>query len=113
HLGFLHSSDEYKVMALASYGKPEFADVFRSIIQVADDGTYHIDHLDFEKAFGPMRRKGDTFEAHHFNIAHSLQLVLQETVLRLATSLHRETGLDKLCMAGGVALNCVMNAYLR
>lgn len=113
HLGFLHSSDEYKVMALASYGKPEFADVFRDIIHFSDDGTYHIDNLDFEKVFGPMRKKGDTFQAHHFNIAHSLQIVLQETVLRLATWLHRETGLDKLCMAGGVALNCVMNGYLR
>lgn len=113
HLGFLHSSDEYKVMALASYGKPEFADIFRRIIRVEDDGRYEIDRINFETAFGPMRKKGDAFEAHHFNIAHSLQLVLQETVMQLATWLHRRTGLDNLCMAGGVALNCVMNAHLR
>lgn len=113
HLGFLHSSDEYKVMALASYGDPVFADVFRNSIKVGDDGTYHVDELDFDKAFGPPRRRGDRLEARHFDIAHSLQVVLQETVLRIATSLHKRTGLDRLCIAGGVALNCVMNAYLR
>jgi len=113
YLGFLHSSDEYKVMALASYGKPVFADIFREIIHVAENGMYHIDDLDFVKAFGAARKKGDTFDEHHFNIAHSLQVVLQETVLRLATWLQRQTGQKKLCMAGGVALNCVMNAYLR
>jgi carbamoyltransferase len=113
YLGFLHSSDEYKVMALASYGKPVFADVFRNIIHVEADGKYRIDHLDFVAAFGPARKKGDPFGKHEFNIAHSLQLVLHETVLRLATWLHHRTGLNKLCLAGGVALNCVLNAYLR
>jgi carbamoyltransferase len=113
HLGFLHSSDEYKVMALASYGKPVFADVFRNIIHIEKDGTYTIEELDFERAFGPMRKKNERFEEHHFNIAHSLQLVLQETVIRLANWLHAETGMKNLCLAGGVALNCVMNAHLR
>ena len=113
YLGFLHSSDEYKVMALASYGRPVFADVFRDVIHVEADGKYRIDDLDFVAAFGPARRKGDPFGKHEFNIAHSLQLVLQETVLRLATWLYERTGLDKLCLAGGVALNCVMNACLR
>jgi carbamoyltransferase len=67
HLGFLHSSDEYKVMALASYGKPEFINEFDAMIQVYDDGTYTIDDVDFESIFGPKRRKGDEFTAHHFN----------------------------------------------
>lgn len=113
HLGFLHSSDEYKVMALASYGKPEFVKEFQSMIHVYKDGTYTIDDTDLSLPFGPQRRKGDDFTRHHFNIAHSLQKVLQDTVLQLAEWLHDQTGEDNLCMAGGVALNCVMNAYLR
>ena len=113
YLGFLHSSDEYKVMALASYGKPVFADKFRQMIHLHPDGGYTIDDVDFTQLFGPRRKRGDEFGELHFNIAHSLQLVLQETVLKLAEWLHKKTGMDDLCMAGGVALNCVMNAYLR
>lgn len=113
YLGFLHSSDEYKVMALASYGKPVYADVFRDIIHVEDDGAYTVDDLDFARVFGAARNKGDEFGEQHFNIAHSLQVVLQETVLRMIKWLHHETGQKQLCLAGGVALNCVMNAYLR
>jgi carbamoyltransferase len=113
HLGFLHSSDEYKVMALASYGKPEFEKEFRDMIHVGDNGQYTIDDVDFDAIFGPMRKKGDEFTAHHFNIAHSLQKVLHETVLQLADWLYAQTKEETLCMAGGVALNCVMNAYLR
>ena len=113
YLGFLHSSDEYKVMALASYGKPIFADTFRDIIHIGSEGKYTIDDINFSNLFGPARSKGEAFGEYHFNIAHSLQVVLQESVLRLAGWLHKRTGHDKLCMAGGVALNCVMNAYLR
>lgn len=113
YLGFLHSSDEYKVMALASYGKPVFVDEFRNIIHIDDDGQYTIDDMDFTRIFGPARRRGDEFGEQHFNIAHSLQVVLQESVLRLVKWLHKRTGLENLCMAGGVALNCVMNAHLR
>jgi carbamoyltransferase len=113
HLGFLHSSDEYKVMALASYGKPEFIDDFRSMIDIGENGTYLIHDVDFTILFGPMRRKGEAFTAHHFNIAHSLQAALEEKVLTLATWLFDETKEENLCMAGGVALNCVLNARLR
>lgn len=113
YLGFLHASDEYKVMALASFGKPVYADVFRKAIHFEADGGYRIDDLDFVRTFGPARRRGEVFGELHFNIAHSLQAVLQETVLRMATWLHRQTGFGKLCLAGGVGLNCVMNAYLR
>ncbi len=113
YLGFLHSSDEYKVMALASYGKPVFAPVFRSMISLQADGNYTVSNDDFEKHFGPTRLRNDPFTEHHFNIAHSLQLVLEETVLELVKWLHERTGLHNLCMAGGVALNCVMNARLR
>jgi carbamoyltransferase len=113
HLGFLHSSDEYKVMALASYGRPEFVREFESMIHVYDDGTYTIDDIDFSSLFGPVRKRGDEFTEHHFNIAHSLQKVLQDTVLKLANWLYDQTHEENLCMAGGVALNCVLNAYLR
>jgi carbamoyltransferase len=113
YLGFLHSSDEYKVMALASYGNNVFEDDFRNMIHVGDNGVYTIDDVNLEELFGPTRKKGDEFTAHHFNIAHSLQKVLQETVLELVKWFHRKTGMESLCLAGGVALNCVMNAYLR
>jgi carbamoyltransferase len=113
HLGFLHSSDEYKVMALASYGKPVYADIFRNMIRLNGNGTYFIQDDDFEKHFGPKRLRNDDFTEYHFNIAHSLQLVLEETVLKLVQWLHEQTKSDNLCMAGGVALNCVMNARIR
>lgn len=113
YLGFLHSSDEYKVMALASYGKPVFADIFRSMITYHENGLYTIANDDFEKHFGPARLRHEPFEEIHFDIAHSLQLVLEETVLKLAGWLFEQTHADNLCLAGGVALNCVMNARIR
>jgi carbamoyltransferase len=113
HLGFLHSSDEYKVMALASYGKPTFVEEFRSIIEIGPNGQYTIDDADLTALFGPARVKEDPFTQHHFDVAHSLQKVLQEKVLLLAEWLQATTGEENLCMAGGVALNCVLNAYLR
>ncbi|HEY9049200.1 MAG TPA: carbamoyltransferase C-terminal domain-containing protein [Ohtaekwangia sp.] len=113
HLGFLHSSDEYKVMALASYGKPEFIKEFRSIIHLQGNGSYTIDQVDLSELLGPMRLRGDEFTRRHFDIAHSLQYVLQETVLELSHWLNDRTHEVNLCMAGGVALNCVLNAYLR
>jgi carbamoyltransferase len=113
YLGFLHSSDEYKVMALASFGKPRFLGRFRDIIRVGEHGRYTIEPLRLEEWFGPARRKGQPFEERHFDIAHSLQQALEETVLAIAGWLHRESGSRNLCLAGGVALNCVMNARLR
>lgn len=113
HLGFLHSSDEYKVMALASYGKPVFAETFRKMIHMCDKGRYTIDDVDFSALFGPRRKKGDPFGTQQFNIAHSLQQVLQETVLRITEWLYDVTKEESLCIAGGVGLNCVMNAWLR
>ena len=76
YLGFLHSSDEYKVMALASYGKPVFVDDFRDMIHVGENGQYTIDNERLEERFGPSRTKNDPFSEHHFNIAHSLQFVM-------------------------------------
>jgi carbamoyltransferase len=113
HLGFLHSSDEYKVMALASYGKPTYLDTFRKMIHIAEEGSYTIDRVSLEELFGPRRLRGADLEAKHFDIAHSLQKALEESVLEIARILHAKTRSNYLCMAGGVALNCVMNARLR
>lgn len=113
YLGFLHSSDEYKVMALASYGQPVYADAFREILRLSANGQYTVDDPRLEERFGPTRLRGAPMEQQHFDIARSLQEVLTETVLELTRWLHRETGEDQLCMAGGVALNCAMNGRLR
>jgi carbamoyltransferase len=114
YLGFLHSSDEYKVMALASFGRPVYLDQFSEILQLQENGQYTLqDPLDLEERFGPTRQKGDPIEQRHFDIAHSLQVSLETSVLRIAEWLCEATGSRNLCLAGGVALNCVMNARLR
>ncbi|ARP85523.1 carbamoyltransferase family protein [Bordetella genomosp. 9] len=112
YLGFLRSSDEYKVMALASYGKPEYVDVFREIVRLDKEGGYTIEPVNLVARFGPARKRGAPFEQRHMNIAHSLQKVLEETALHMARWLHEQTGARDLSMAGGVALNCVMNAHI-
>lgn len=113
YLGFLHSSDEYKVMALASYGKPVYLDEFRSMIQLGKNGKYEINDTRLEERFGRARKKDEPFLEKHFNIAHSLQKALEETVLELVNWFQKETKQQNLCMAGGVALNCVLNSVIR
>ncbi len=113
YLGFLPSSDEYKVMALASFGRPRYLSIFREIVQVGSNGQYTIQPVQLEESFGPARMKGGPLEQRHYDIAHSLQVALEETALELADWLYQVTHADNLCMAGGVALNCVMNARLR
>ena len=112
-LGFLHSSDEYKVMALAAFGHPSYADVFREIVRYRGNGSYTVEEPNLVERFGQPRERGGPLEQRHYDIAASLQTVLEETVLELARWLHERTGLPRLCMAGGVALNCVMNARIR
>lgn len=113
YLGFLHSSDEYKVMALASYGKPIYADQMRQLVRYRGDGRYDVDDADLVALFGPARERGGPITPNHCDIAHALQLVLEETTLRAVEWLAAETGEKQLAMAGGVALNCVMNARIR
>jgi carbamoyltransferase len=113
YLGFLHSSDEYKVMALASFGRPAFANEFRDVVRLGPAGKYTIEPPRLAERFGPARPRGGPLEQRHYDIAHSLQVVLEETVIELARWLHSASGCDDLCLAGGVALNCVMNARLR
>ncbi|HEY2249862.1 MAG TPA: carbamoyltransferase C-terminal domain-containing protein [Planctomycetaceae bacterium] len=113
YLGFLRSSDEYKVMALASYGKPAYADEFRRMIKLGPRGQFTIEPARLADRFGPARMPGEPLAEQHFDLARSLQDVLTERVLEIADWLHQETGLADLCVAGGVALNCVLNARLR
>ncbi len=113
HLGFLHSSDEYKVMALASYGRPAYADQFRQIVRHDGEGGYTVADANLVELFGAARERGGPLERRHYDIARSLQLMLEESVLTMADWLADVSGETKLCMAGGVALNCVMNARVR
>src|SRR5437763_2649309 len=100
-------------MALASFGKPRYVADVRAIVQLGADGQYTIQPPRLEERCGPARMRGEPLEQRHCDVAHSLQVVLEESVLELACWLHRATGSTNLCMAGGVALNCVMNARLR
>lgn len=113
YLGFLHSSDEYKVMALASYGKPAYVKDFRDMVWMGEQGQYRIQQTQLDARFGPARLRHEPFTNYHFDIARSLQYVLEETVLELALWLHSETKQRCLTLAGGVALNCVLNARIR
>lgn len=113
HLGFLHSSDEYKVMALAALGQPRFRDALQAALRVEGNGQFNLGPLDLEALTGPRRRPGDTLSEAHLDLAASLQDVLEDTVLALARWLREASGARHLALAGGVALNCVMNARLR
>jgi carbamoyltransferase len=113
HLGFLHSSDEYKVMALAALGRPTLRGALRDQVQVHERGRYTIEPIDLESLAGPRRERGAPLEQRHLNLAASLQAVLEDVVLKVACWLREASGERNLAMAGGVALNCVMNAKLR
>ncbi|OPY60415.1 MAG: Decarbamoylnovobiocin carbamoyltransferase [Syntrophorhabdaceae bacterium PtaU1.Bin034] len=113
HLGFLHSSDEYKVMALASFGRPRYLTAFRNAIRVGEEGQYQIETGRLWKELGPPRLPGEPLRQRHKDIAHSLQGALEESVLKIVRWLHQVTKSDNLCMAGGVALNCVLNSSIR
>jgi carbamoyltransferase len=113
HLGFLHSSDEYKVMALAALGTPTFRGALRDHVRIGSEGRYEIAALDLTALFGPRRARGAPMEQRHFDLAASLQAVLEESVLKIAKWLRGASGEADLVMAGGVALNCVMNSKLR
>ena len=122
HLGFEVNEGEYKVMGLAPYGKPTLVDKVRQVVDVKSDGSFRLDMSyfayhqrlkttgpKFEKAFGPPRMPDGPFTDQHADLAASIQAIVEEVVLNAARHLHRETGLSRLVMAGGVALNCVAN----
>jgi carbamoyltransferase len=111
HLGFARSSDEYKVMALASYGTPRWkAEIARSMHATGDGGFVALP-VDLTQFTAP-RRDGEPFSAAHADIAASVQAALQDVLLDLARWLHAQTGDRALVMAGGVALNVVANSYI-
>jgi carbamoyltransferase len=124
YLGFKVNSAEYKVMGLAPYGKPvHFERIMREMVQLCDDGSFRLnmeyfayDHglvmtsPAFDEFFGGPPRKPEAWmNEREFDIAASVQKVCEEIVLRMVRHIHKETGLTNLCMAGGVALNCVAN----
>ena len=111
HLGFQRSSDEYKVMALASYGVPRHLPVLREAVRVTGDGGFRTDPVAWD-ALAKRRGRGDEFDAEHADLAASVQARLEEVLLQLVRWLHEQTGDRVLTMAGGVALNCVANSRL-
>jgi carbamoyltransferase len=112
HLGFRRSSDEYKVMAMASYGRPRFADDLARSVYATEDGGFRTEPIDWE-AYAPRRHGGDgDFEPVHADLATSVQRRLEEVLLELARWLHGRTGQRDLTLAGGIALNCVANTRL-
>src|SRR5215216_610412 len=111
HLGFRRSSDEYKVMAMASYAEPSFLPELRRLVRTDGAGGYRVGAVDLE-AFTPALAPGAEFEERHAALAASVQRRLEEVLLELAGWLHGRTGDRDLVMAGGVALNCVANSVL-
>ena len=111
HLGFRRSSDEYKVMAMASYGKPRFLDAFRELVAATGNGGFRTERVDWER-FAPALEAGEQFSPAHADLARSVQERLEEVLLDIARWLHGRTGERCLTMAGGVALNCVANSRI-
>jgi carbamoyltransferase len=111
HLGFLHSSDEYKVMALASYGTPRFAGELRRLVYADGEGGFRTEPVGWDSLV-KRRGPGEPLSAEHADLAASVQQVTEDVLLDLARWLHGRTGGHDLAMAGGVALNCVANSRL-
>jgi carbamoyltransferase len=127
YLGFTVNADEYKVMGLAPYGRPRFVErILERLLSLNEDGSFFLnmdcfDYLGglkmtnraFEQLFdAPVRRPDSKLTQHHADVARSLQAVTEEVVGRIAREAHRLTGSRNLCLAGGVALNCVANGKL-
>jgi carbamoyltransferase len=127
YTGFKVNSGEYKVMGLAPYGQPRYVDlIYRELIDLRDDGSFTLNQKyfnylagltmtspAFDELFGgPPRIPETPLTQREMDLARSVQEVCEEVVLRMARTLHTETGMRDLCMAGGVALNCVANGRL-
>jgi carbamoyltransferase len=133
-LGFKVNSGEYKLMGLAPYGNPQaqqtldFIQIIKKeLVEIYEDGSIHLNQKYFryttalrmikdqkwQKLFGfPTRKAEDELQAHHCNLAYAIQQVTEEIVLKMAAEAKRLTNADYLCMAGGVALNCVANGKI-
>jgi carbamoyltransferase len=111
HLGFLRSSDEYKVMALASYGKPRHLDALREAVYPTGEGGFVTGPIDWAR-LAPARPTGEEMTSEHADLAASVQRRLEEVLLAMAGWLHERTGDRRLMIAGGTGLNCVANTVL-
>jgi len=111
HLGYLHGNDEYKIMALASYGRPRHIDAFRELIRTDGNGSFVTAPIDWASFVAPGKGDG-SLDPGHADLASSVQHRLEEVLLELAQWLHARVGARVLTLAGGVALNCVANSFL-
>ena len=127
YCGFRVNSGEYKLMGLAPYGEPRYRDlILQRLLELRDDGSFRLrleyfgylhgermTNARFDALFGgPRRQPAEEITPRHCDLARSIQVVTEEIVLRIARHLHRLTGEENLCLAGGVALNCVANGRL-
>jgi carbamoyltransferase len=127
YTGFKVNSGEYKVMGLAPYGEPRYADlILKHLVDLKDDGSFRLDQQYFDYCTGltmtndrfaalfggPRRKPEELLTQKHMDLAASVQKVTEEVMLRLTRSIARETGMKNLCLAGGVALNCVANGKI-
>tara|TARA_A100001234_G_scaffold141794_2_gene124533 strand:- start:103 stop:1938 length:1836 start_codon:yes stop_codon:yes gene_type:complete len=127
YLGFKVNSGEYKLMGLAPYGKPIYEEKIRKIIDIKEDGTFRLDQKYFNYATGltmtnerfnnlfgkkPRNPKHENLTQFHMDIAASIQKITEEIMINLAKSIRKEYGIKNLCLAGGVALNCVANGKI-
>jgi len=127
YTGFRVNSGEYKVMGLAPYGKPKYVDLIKkNLIDLKEDGSFHLDMSYFDFCIGltmtnnkfhdlfggPPRQSETELSQRDMDLAASIQKVAEEVVIKLARGIAKETGEKNLCLAGGVALNCVANGIL-
>ena len=127
YTGFKVNSGEYKVMGLAPYGEPKYVDViYNELVNLREDGSFELNQQyfnyltgltmtngAFDKLFeGRPRVPESKLTQREMDLARSIQVVCEEVMLRMARTVHRETGMKNLCLAGGVALNCVANGRL-
>ena len=125
HLGFKVNNCEGKIMGLASYGKPVYREAFDQLITIRPDGSFwlnmdyfgylhrpHMTSRKLDSLLGPPRQYGEDLTQKHKDIAATLQDVIEEALLKIARHAHEKTGLTKLCLAGGVTLNCVANGRI-
>jgi len=137
-LGFPHYGDEYKVMGLAPYGRPEYTDRLRDVLIFLPNGLFKLNQKYFRSAksgiisygddhipvvsplysdymqekFGPSRKREEELTQYHKDLAASVQRITEELIFHILTHLHKRTGLDNVCIAGGVAQNSVANGKL-
>jgi carbamoyltransferase len=127
YTGFKVNSGEYKVMGLAPYGEPKYVDLIREqLAEIREDGSVRMNHecfsyseglrmtnRAFDRVFGgPPRLPESQITQREMDLARSIQVITEEAMLKMARFVHQETGMQRLCLAGGVALNCVGNGRL-